>query len=153
MVRILFFETRYKCVYCRMSLEHLCLLMCVRECVWLKPAKDDISGWCSLCFGRLNVLRPRDAINETDDVTCSDSELSDTATGRRHVSCIGGTPPLLSIVTHMDQVQLFLVCILLIVVLAIFNLQHNCLPFLVSTLLIVYLFLSASLYFSKRGAY
>ena len=73
--------------------------------VW-KPAKDDVSGWCTLCFGRLNISRSidgRPASNETDDVTCSDSDSS----SGRHISSIGGTPPLLSIVTHMDQVQLF----------------------------------------------
>ena len=69
-----------------------------------KPSKDDVSSWCTLCFGRLSVLRPRDefpASNETEDTSCSES---DTSSGR-HVSCLGGTPPLLSIVTHMDQVQ------------------------------------------------
>ena len=74
-------------------------------CVVCKPAKDDVSGWCTLCFGRLNISRSRDelhASNDTDDVTCSDSDAS---SGRR-ISCLGGTPPLLSIVIHMDQVQL-----------------------------------------------
>jgi len=58
-----------------------------------------------MCFGRLNVSWPRDelqASNGADDVTCSDSDTS-TETGRQ-ISCRGGTPPLLSIVTCMDQV-------------------------------------------------
>ena len=88
-----------------------------------KPAKDDVSGWCTLCFGRLNVSRPRDNLrgnNEADDIKCSDSETSDASTSRR-ISCLGGTLPLISIVVHMDQVPLFFV------VLSTINLQRDCL--------------------------
>lgn len=66
------------------------------------PAKEDVSGWCRLCFGQLDISRPRDELrgcNGTDELTCSDSDASDG----RHVSCRGGTPPLLSIVTYIDQ--------------------------------------------------
>jgi len=89
--------------------------------VW-KPSKDDVSGWCTLCFGHLSVSRPRDellASNDTDDVTCSDSDASSA----RHISCLGGTPPLLSIVTHMDQV------ICLSTLLAIITHVLSCLDF------------------------
>jgi len=81
-------------------------MIIVVDGVW-KPAKEDVSGWCTLCFGRLDVSRPSDDLrgcNETDELTCSDSDASDGDI-RRRVSCRGGTPPLLSIVTHMDQVS------------------------------------------------
>lgn len=78
-----------------------------------QPAKEDVSGWCMLCFGRLNVMPPRDkprACNDTDDTSGSDdSEETDTSSSC-HLSCRGGTPPLLSVVSHMDQVQSF-VCV------------------------------------------
>ena len=79
---------------------------CMLSCVW-KPAKEDVSGWCALCFGRLHVSRSIQKIrgcNETDELTCSDSDVSDGNAGH-HMSSRGGTPPLLSIVTRMDQVS------------------------------------------------
>jgi len=113
------------CVCLRLCLNVLYVWLCLSVwvscvsvcecavCVW-KPAKEDVNGWCTLCFGRLNVSRPRDELpadGESDYVTSSDCEASDTNTGHR-ISCRGGTAPLLSIVTLMDQVWH---CLLLVI--------------------------------------
>ena len=64
------------------------------------------------------MSRPRDKLhgcNEMDNLTFSDSDVSDIDNGRG-VSSHGGTPPLLSIVAHMDQVLLIIFGCLLFVI-------------------------------------
>ena len=60
-----------------------------------KPPKENVEDWCKLCFGRLNVHH------------CGDSAASRnylTSANREQTFCSGGTPPLLTVVAHMDQV-------------------------------------------------
>ena len=64
------------------------------------------------------MSRPRDKLhgcNEMDNLTFSDSDVSDIDNGHG-VSSHGGTPPLLSIVAHMDQVLLIIFGCLLFVI-------------------------------------
>lgn len=51
------------------------------------PQKGDVNGWCRLCFGDLKMKRPWD-----DGGSSTDEE------NRRK-----GKPPLLSVISHMDQ--------------------------------------------------
>ena len=56
--------------------------------VFVQPQKGDVNGWCRLCFGDLKMKRPWD-----DGGSSTDEE------NRRK-----GKPPLLSVISHMDQV-------------------------------------------------
>ncbi|KAK2148589.1 hypothetical protein LSH36_491g05046 [Paralvinella palmiformis] len=61
-----------------------------------QPDKKDVDGWCHLCFGNLHPL-PRKPTSESETV----NEDNGTSVNS------DGTPPLLSILTSMDQGQWF----------------------------------------------
>jgi hypothetical protein len=60
----------------------------------VQPLKENVNAWCALCFGRLGVVHFTQS---------SDEEIS-SAGVTRFLSSEGGTPPLLSIVSRLDQV-------------------------------------------------
>lgn len=73
-----------------------------------KPSKEDINGWCQLCFGRLKVASRSGGAN---DDPCGAEDKEDDDKGDALVERLeadqatSGSPPLLSIVAFMDQVS------------------------------------------------
>ena len=66
----------------------------------LKPLPEDVTGWCAMCFGPLNVQR-NPQVSTPDGATGSEEHLRRIGLDPA-ATC--GSPPLLSILTFMDQV-------------------------------------------------
>ena len=63
----------------------------------LQPLKENTESWCRLCFGRYQHAR----IEEGDHASTLDAATPSGAANSER-----GTPPLLSILAHMDQVSI-----------------------------------------------
>ena len=77
-----------------------------------QPLKDDVEHWCGLCFGKYQSVRAKQLVEASRTGSVHDKgegqEKMDTSAcdnDENASTTDNGTPPLLSIVSHMDQVR------------------------------------------------